>query len=152
MILFVILVFVTFLAMELFSYVVHRFLYHGWAWCIHKSHHSPRKGVFEWNDIFPTTFAALTIALATYAVADPIGLELLAVAVGTTAYGIMYFVIHDLYIHRRVKHFSLRIGFLRKVKQAHALHHRYGGEPYGLLFFLDPQRAATENVDETKAV
>lgn len=143
---------VTFMAMELFSYLVHRFVYHGWAWPIHKSHHSARKGVFERNDIFPALFATITAAFMIYALSDAGSLERSAVAIGITAYGMAYFAIHDLYVHRRVKRFPVRIPFLRKLKQAHAVHHRHGGEPYGLLFFAYPRKLAVEKVDEANPV
>jgi beta-carotene 3-hydroxylase len=143
---------VTFLVMELFSYFVHRFVYHGGAWFIHKSHHSPRKGMFEWNDIFPALFASITAPFVMYAVGASRSLELSAVALGITAYGLVYFIVHDLYVHRRMKRFRVRIPILRTLKQAHAVHHRYGGEPYGLLFFASPRMVATEKVDEAEPV
>jgi beta-carotene 3-hydroxylase len=142
----------TFVAMELFSYLVHRFVYHGWAWFIHKSHHTPRKGAFEWNDIFPVVFASTTAPFVMYAVGASGSLELSAIALGITAYGFVYFVVHDLYVHRRMKRFRFRIPFLRKLKQAHAVHHRSGGEPYGLLFFASPGKTAMEKVDEVDPV
>ena len=149
---FVIILLVTFIAMEFFSYFVHRFVYHGFAWSIHKSHHTPRKGAFELNDIFPTIFALITVIVILYALRAPFGLDLLAVGIGSTAYGIVYFFIHDLYVHRRVKRFSAKIALLKKVKQAHAIHHRYGGEPYGLLLFSNPRKMAGEIVDEAEPV
>ena len=142
----------TFLAMELFSYLIHRFVYHGIAWFVHKSHHAPRKGTYEWDDIFPLLFASVTAPLVIYAVDSSRSPALTAVALGITAYGLIYFIVHDLYVHRRVKRFRLRIPFLRKLKQAHALHHRYGGEPYGLLFFADPAKMAMEHLDEADPV
>jgi beta-carotene 3-hydroxylase len=139
---------VTFIGMELFSYLAHRFVYHGWGWPIHKSHHSARKGVFERNDIFPALFATITAAFMIYALSEAGSLELTAVATGITSYGMVYFAIHDLYVHRRVRRFPVRIPFLRRLKQAHVVHHRYGGEPYGLLFFAHPGKMAVEKIDE----
>jgi beta-carotene 3-hydroxylase len=143
---------VAFAAMELFSYLVHRFIYHGLLWALHRSHHTPRKGAFELNDLFPTLFAAITIFLIMRGVNASDGGDLLAASSGITAYGIVYFFVHDLYVHRRVKALRLRIPFLVKVKKAHALHHRYGGEPYGLLMFFDLRRVEKETVAEEEAV
>jgi beta-carotene 3-hydroxylase len=142
----------TFVAMELFSYLVHRFVYHGFAWFIHKSHHMPRKGIFEWNDIFPVVFASITAPFVIYAVGPSGSLELSALAFGITAYGLVYFFVHDLYAHRRMKRLRLRIPFLRTLKQAHAMHHRYGGEPYGLLFYANPRKTEMARVDEVDPV
>ena len=148
MVLLTVIFLVTFTAMELFSYLVHRFVYHRWAWFIHKSHHSPRKGIFEWNDIFPVTFSVITIALMVYAFSKGGNPRLVALSTGITAYGLSYFVVHDLYVHRRVKSLRLQIPLLRPLKQAHAVHHRSGGEPYGLFFFLHPKEVTLRNADE----
>lgn len=149
---FALIVFVTFAAMELFSYIVHRFVYHGLLWVLHRSHHAPRYGAFELNDVFPAVFAATTIVLMITGLQAHDGGDLLAVSIGVTAYGMVYFFIHDLYVHRRVKAFRLRIPFLIRVKKAHALHHRYGGEPYGLLMFFNLQRVEKESVSEEEVV
>lgn len=138
--------------MELVSYLAHRFLYHGIGWVFHKSHHEPREGVFEWNDIFPVMFAAITIGLMLFGLSDPDRSDIVAVSIGVTAYGLVYFFIHDLYVHRRAKWLKLRIPFLFKLKQAHAIHHRYGGEPYGLLLFFNAERVRQEHVAEDEVV
>jgi beta-carotene 3-hydroxylase len=140
-----------FIAMEFFSYLAHRYLYHGIGWFLHRSHHTPRTGPFEWNDIFPATLATLTTSLMMFALGNG-EMDLLAASIGITSYGILYFVVHDLYVHRRMERFPLRIPLLAKVKKAHAVHHRFGGEPYGLLFFSDPKvLAAMEQEKEEPA-
>jgi hypothetical protein len=53
----------TFLVMEMLSYIMHRWLFHGVLWQIHSSHHKPRKGLWEANDIFSLTFATISILL-----------------------------------------------------------------------------------------
>ena len=139
---------VAFVMMELVSYLVHRFVYHKILWVIHKSHHTPRTGLFELNDLFPVVFASLTILLIGYAVSLPNGMDLLALGVGITMYGAVYLMIHDLYVHRRMKSLSFRIPLLLKIKKAHMVHHTYGEEPYGLLLFslreLPGEQAAKE--------
>ncbi len=138
--------------MEFVSYLAHRFVYHGIGWMFHKSHHEPREGVFEWNDIFPMIFASITIGLMLFGLADPDRSDIVAASVGITAYGLVYFFIHDLYVHRRAKWLKLRIPILIKLKQAHAIHHRYGGEPYGLLLFFNAERVRQERVTEDEVV
>jgi beta-carotene 3-hydroxylase len=152
MIRFAIIIVVSFVAMEFVSYLVHRFVYHGFAWFIHRSHHTPRTGAFEWNDIFPALFATVTTTLMIIALGDPAGQDLLAASIGITAYGIVYLIVHDLYVHRRMKRFPLKIRFLANVKRAHAVHHRFGGEPYGLLLFSDPKATAMEHLEESGEV
>jgi beta-carotene 3-hydroxylase len=125
----------SFCVMECVSYLVHRFLYHRVLWFIHQSHHSPRTGPFERNDLFPVAFSAVSCFLIVKGLtAEPFS-PFLGAGIGVTAYGAVYFIVHDLYIHRRMKSFAFRIPFLLAAKKAHAIHHRTGGEPYGLLLY-----------------
>ena len=143
---------VSFVGMEFFSYLVHRFVYHKLMWILHKSHHTRREGMFELNDLFPLAFATVTIFLMVKGSAEGSGSDLLAASIGIALYGMVYFTIHDLYVHRRAKFVSLKIPWLIKVKKAHALHHRYGGEPYGLLMFFNTERVEREVVQEEEVV
>jgi len=141
MIAFLIVIVLAFCLMELVSYAVHRFLYHKIFWKIHKSHHAPREGAFELNDVFPLFFACASIAVIMAGIAAGPWSLMFAVGLGVTGYGLVYFVVHDLYVHHRVKILSLRIRLFRALKRAHATHHRTGGEPYGLLFYPQFQNA-----------
>lgn len=143
---------VTVVGMEFFSYLIHRFIYHKILWVIHKSHHSKRHGPFELNDVFPVLFAGLSIVLMVIGLGRPGQPDVLAVSLGIIVYGTVYFVVHDVYVHRRVKGIRLRIPWLLPLKKAHAVHHRTGGEPYGLLFFVHPRQLDTETVGEDDAV
>jgi len=49
--------------MEGFAYVAHRWLMHGPGWFLHKSHHEPRHGTFELNDLYAAIFAIPASAL-----------------------------------------------------------------------------------------
>jgi len=138
-------------AMEFVAYAAHRFVYHGFLWVLHRSHHTPRKGAFELNDLFPLFFAGVSVALFLYGMADPDRADLVAVSIGVSLYGVVYFFIHDVYIHRRIKSLPLRIPLLLTMKKAHAIHHRDGGEPFGLLFFANPDRVRREQVEEADA-
>jgi beta-carotene 3-hydroxylase len=124
----------SFAAMELVSYLMHRYVYHGFLWVLHRSHHTPRLGSFELNDLFPLFFSAVGAGLFMTGFHLANG-ALVAVAAGVSAYGALYFIIHDLYIHRRGAFFQQNLPLLRRIRAAHEVHHRFGGEPYGLLFF-----------------
>lgn len=54
---------VTVLGMELFAYVMHRWVMHGPGWFLHASHHRERHGLFEWNDLYAAIFAVPSITL-----------------------------------------------------------------------------------------
>jgi beta-carotene 3-hydroxylase len=152
MIAFLLIALLSFCAMEFVSYGVHRFLYHRIFWFIHRSHHVPRTGPFERNDLFPVVFAGASCLLIFAGLErGPFSLYLGA-GLGITAYGAVYFIVHDLYIHRRVKRLAFRIPFLLAAKKAHAVHHRTGGEPYGLLLFPRVDELRGSGVTETDAV
>lgn len=126
-------VLISFVAMEFVSYLAHRFVYHKLLWVLHKSHHTPRNGPFEWNDVFPLFFASVSIVALWYAVESPTRGDLLALAIGVSLYGMVYFFIHDVYIHRRGPGVVFRNSYFQRIKKAHMVHHATGGEPYGLL-------------------
>ena len=149
---FAIILVVSCVAMEFVSYLAHRFVYHGIGWKLHKSHHEPRKGMFERNDIFPLIFSCIAISVMMFGLADPSRSDIVAMSIGISAYGLIYFFIHDLYVHRRAKGLRLRLPFLRKLKKAHAIHHAFGGEPYGLLFFFKLDQLKNMNVEEDEPV
>ena len=135
---------VAFVVMEPFTYAAHRWVMHGVGWALHRSHHRVRRpgggltAQLEANDWFPVMFAGVTIlAMAAASVAPAFHL-LMPIGVGVTAYGATYAFVHDLYIHGRFARIP-RVGPLERLRAAHALHHRFGGEPYGMLCPIIPR-------------
>lgn len=131
-----------FVAMEPLTYAAHRWLMHGVGRRLHRSHHRRWQragdGFLEANDAFPAMFASVTIvALVVGFNVDGLGV-LVPVCVGVTLYGAAYALVHDVYVHRRVS-LPLRGALLDRLAEAHALHHRYGGEPYGMLVPVVPR-------------
>ncbi|MDX1673085.1 MAG: hypothetical protein R3211_12145, partial [Balneolaceae bacterium] len=59
--------------------------------------------------------------------------------IGIALYGMLYFIIHDLYAHKRYLPFKSNSRIMRLVRRAHQRHHqsadRQGQEPYGLFLF-----------------
>jgi beta-carotene 3-hydroxylase len=135
----------SFVLMEPITYLTHRFVMHGPAARIHASHHRRGRG-WEANDAFPIAFASLAMlaTLASYQGLLP-GWVVPAVA-GVATYGFAYALVHDLYIHRRLPLAGRggRVGgerprpVLDRLVSAHQLHHRFGGEPYGMLLPIVP--------------
>jgi beta-carotene 3-hydroxylase len=127
-----------FAAMEAIAWAAHRFLMHGPLWPVHRSHHEPRSLGPQPNDLFGLLFAGVAVALfaAGAALAE---LVLWWGAAGVTFYGGVYALIHDGLIHGR---FGLRPvharGPLRRIVQAHRLHHAVRGKEgcvaFGLLW------------------
>ena len=49
--------------MEAAAWWIHKHVMHGWGWGWHRSHHAPRTGWFERNDLYAVVFASVAIAL-----------------------------------------------------------------------------------------
>lgn len=135
---------VAFVVMEPVTYAAHRWVMHGAGWVWHRSHHRRRRPAtrlveqFERNDWFPVVFAGVTIVAMAAGSADRSVHLLIPVGAGVTAYGAAYAFVHDLYIHGRFVRLPVWRP-LERLKDAHALHHRFGGEPYGMLCPVVPR-------------
>ena len=130
-----------FAAMEAVSYATHRWVMHGFAMRWHRSHHAPRAGRFERNDLFPFVFSLPAVALFGAAAAGLTPAWTWWAAAGVTVYGAAYLAIHELVIHRRLPVRVPDVRWLRWLRARHAAHHVDGGEPYGMLLpLLSPPR------------
>lgn len=139
----VVVVVVAFVVMEPLTYLTHRYVFHGLGMVLHRSHHRrwsaprPDDGWFEANDAFPVVFAAVT--MATFAAGFNVDgwSVLVPLCIGVTLYGMAYAFVHDVYIHGRLgpRRANAR---LDRLAVAHSLHHRFGGEPYGMLMPIVP--------------
>ena len=134
---------VAFVAMEPLTYLAHRYVMHGLGRRLHRSHHRrwlgrvPGEPFLEANDAFPAVFAGVVmLGLAVGFNVDGFAV-LLPLAAGVTLYGVAYELVHDGYIHRRLPAPRQR-PLLDRLAAAHALHHRFGGEPYGMLVPIVP--------------
>lgn len=134
-----------FFGMEGVAWGTHKYLMHGSLWFLHESHHRPRESWFELNDLFGVFFSAVSIGLILAGtVSYP---PLLWAGLGMAAYGLVYFLVHDVLVHHRVEHgFVPRHGYLRRIYQAHRLHHathgRDGAVSFGFLYSASPERLA----------
>ncbi|MEO0731686.1 MAG: sterol desaturase family protein [Bacteroidota bacterium] len=131
----------TVIGMEFVAWAAHKYLMHGWLWVWHEDHHKPhyeKEGFFEKNDLFFLVFA-LPSALSYIIGFEVAGFFwLVFVGIGISIYGAIYFLIHDVYIHRRFKWFKqLDSRYSRAILRAHGHHHaiteKYGCESFGLL-------------------
>jgi len=125
----------TLAGMEAFSWFIHKYLFHGPLWFIHKSHHQQRSGWFEFNDIFSLLFAGIALFLMWMGRAE---LDIkFWIGVGITVYGIIYFIFHDWFIHNRLKSFKTGNSYLLGIRRAHKIHHKSTeknpSEEFGLL-------------------
>lgn len=126
----------TVVAMEIVAALVHRHVMHGWGWGWHRSHHEPGPGAFERNDLYALLFAGVSLALFVAGARWPL---LWWVGVGLVVYGLLYALLHDVLVHRRIPlGFTPRRGYLKRLVQAHRLHHavkqRDGAVSFGFLY------------------
>ena len=128
------------IGMEFVAWFAHKFVMHGFLWDWHEDHHKPshETGSFwEKNDLFFIVFAIPGIACL-FAGTFTAYTWLFFIGLGITIYGAIYFLIHDVYVHRRFKWFKqLDSAYSRAVLRAHGAHHakttKEDGESFGLL-------------------
>ena len=129
----------TYLLMEGVTWLTHKYVMHGFLWYLHEDHHQPKYAhVFERNDAFFVIFAIPSFLLiffgakAGFDFRVPIGL-------GIAAYGLSYFIVHDVIIHQRLKLFKNTTNkYLVGLRKGHKVHHKHlgkeDGECFGMLF------------------
>ncbi|XP_024027549.1 beta-carotene hydroxylase 2, chloroplastic [Morus notabilis] len=128
--------------MEFWARWAHRALWHASLWNMHESHHRPREGPFELNDVFAIVNAVPAIALLSYGFFHK-GLVpglCFGAGLGITVFGMAYMFVHDGLVHKRFPVGPIaNVPYFRKVAAAHQLHHsdKFEGVPYGL--FLGPK-------------
>ena len=128
----------TIVAMEGFAYVMHRWVMHGPGWFLHASHHRPRLGRWEANDLYFVIFAMPSILLLLGGVQWGWGNWATACGAGIAGYGMIYLGFHDIIVHRRIVHrYVPRSAYMKRIVQAHRLHHaveaRSGCVSFGFL-------------------
>lgn len=132
----ILIVLATIVVMESMSWAMHKFLFHGPLWFIHKTHHSVKHSFFEWNDLFSLLFGTLSLYLM-FIDREECGYKFF-IGVGISVYGIIYFVVHDWFVHQRFKPFKSKNNYLTKVRKAHKIHHKSmqkeHGKAFGLLY------------------
>lgn len=139
--LYVLITAVTFLLMEFVAWAAHKYLMHGLLWIWHEDHHKPhheKHGFFEKNDLFFLVFAIPSATSYIVGLSQPGFFWLLFVGIGISIYGLIYFLIHDVYIHQRFRWFrQLDSKYSRAILRAHGDHHakttKAHCESFGLL-------------------
>ena len=128
------------IAMEFVAWFAHKFVMHGLLWTWHEDHHKAKHekhGFFEKNDLFFLVFAIPSAACYIFGLSTP-QFWLLFVGIGISIYGLIYFLIHDVYIHQRFSWFrQLDSKYSRAILRAHGAHHskreKEDGVSFGLL-------------------
>lgn len=129
-------VIITFIVMEGVAWATHKYVMHGFLWNLHRDHHTKESLPAWWekNDAFFLIFAtpgALTMMLS-----STVGMPwLFYVGLGITIYGAAYFMVHDIFIHQRLKWFKKTDNpYFRALRRAHKVHHKHLGKEHGECF------------------
>lgn len=129
------LVLVVILLMEGVTWVIHKYVMHGFLWVLHKDHHDhSNDGPLERNDLFFPIFALPAIVLLYLGVQADYN-ALFFIGLGITIYGMLYFFVHDLFIHQRAKVLTKTTNpYLQAIRRAHKQHHKHLGKEHGECF------------------
>ena len=128
---------ITFFFMEFVAWFTHKYIMHGFLWVLHKDHHQKEPGFFEKNDAFFVIFAIPSIILFALGV-EYSSYILFSIGLGILVYGIAYFLVHEVFIHKRLKWFKkTNYRYLNVLRKAHYSHHKHlgkeDGESFGML-------------------
>lgn len=129
----------TFLFMEGVAWATHKYVMHGFMWGWHRSHHKKHPHALEMNDLFALVFSIPSIVLIVMGYEMPEVSWLKFVGFGVLAYGIFYFIFHDIIVHRRIKiPFKAKSKYMKRIMHAHYVHHethtKEDAEAFGFLY------------------
>jgi len=137
----------TIAAMEWTAWASHKYIMHGWGWGWHRDHHERHDRFFEKNDLYALVGAAISIGM--FAAGSPLVLGDAAwwpgtfIGLGVLGYGIIYTAVHDGLVHQRWFRYVPRGGYLKRLVQAHHLHHatvgKEGGVSFGFVWARRPE-------------
>ncbi|WP_410220713.1 sterol desaturase family protein [Pedobacter sp.] len=128
-------VLVVFILMECATWIIHKYVMHGFLWVLHKDHHDHSNvGLLEKNDYFFVLFSLPTIVLMYLGSLKDFN-YLFFIGLGIMLYGMVYFFVHDVFIHQRVKYFSrTKNPYFLALRRAHKQHHKHTGKEDGECF------------------
>lgn len=129
------LVLLAFLAMEGIAWLTHKYVMHGLLWNLHADHHNrDTKNVLEKNDLFFLFFSIPGIVGLLVGINNNFS-SMFWLGLGITIYGFAYFMVHDIFIHRRISLFKRTDSvYLRGIRKAHKVHHKHTGKEEGECF------------------
>jgi beta-carotene 3-hydroxylase len=124
----------TFGIMEFMAWSTHRFVMHGFMWYFHEDHHVPHQKIFERNDVFFLIYAIPSWLCIMLGMMNASVISV-SIGFGILLYGIAYFLVHDVLIHRRFKWFDNTDNwYFRALRKAHKVHHKNQGKEEGQCF------------------
>ena len=127
---------ISFVAMEFVAWATHKFVMHGFLWQLHRDHHQrDHDHVLERNDSFFLIFALPSIFLFLIGTIRGLGTPWLWIGLGILLYGIAYFLVHEVFIHQRIKRLrTSNNAYFIALRRAHKMHHKHLGREEGECF------------------
>ena len=124
----------TFLLMEAVAWATHKYVMHGLLWKLHKDHHQVnRDHILQKNDYFFLIFAIPSILCVISGI--KFSSPTLFIGIGIALYGLAYFIVHEIFIHQRIKLLKkTNIAYLKGIRKAHKVHHKKLGKEDGSCF------------------
>jgi beta-carotene 3-hydroxylase len=157
LLLYILLFLAAFFAMELVAWFTHKYIMHGPLWSLHKDHHVNNKGALEHNDWFSVLFSIPSFLLI-YCGLKYVHPVMAVAGFAMASYGLAYFLIHDVFIHQRIRLFRNADSiYLRAVRRSHKIHHKHTGrdhsESFGFLLVGKKyyRQAASHSLFDKKA-
>jgi len=124
----------TFFIMEFMAWATHKFVMHGLMWHFHEDHHVPQNKFFERNDVFFLIYAIPSWLCIMLGMMNDAYVPVW-IGYGIALYGFTYFMIHDVYIHRRFKWLrDIDHPYFIAIRKAHKVHHKHMGKEHGECF------------------
>ena len=126
----------TFILMEGVAWSAHKYVMHGFMWWFHHDHHNHQPGFFEKND---AVFLIFAIPSAYFFLSGTLNSDFrFFIGLGILLYGIAYVIVHDIFIHQRVKWLRrTENAYFTAIRKAHLVHHKHlgpeDGECFGML-------------------
>lgn len=126
----------TAVAMEYVAWATHKYVMHGFLWNLHSDHHKKdHYGFLERNDAFFLIFAIPSMTLLLIGSVAGLEAPYLWIGLGILLYGILYFLVHEVFIHQRIKWLrSTRNPYFLAIRRAHKAHHKHLGKADGECF------------------
>ncbi len=130
--------FLAFFTMEFMAWFTHKYIMHGFLWSIHADHHKKdHDSWFERNDTFFIFYALISMLFVVLWGEGYLAIGF-AIGLGIFAYGLTYFLVHDIFIHQRFKLFrNTNNLYAKALRRAHKMHHKHigkgDGECFGML-------------------
>lgn len=122
--------------MEFVAWATHKYVMHGLLWHLHSDHHKKDHYDFlERNDSFFLIFAVPSFGL--FVAGSLLGLHTpwLWIGLGILIYGLLYFFVHEVFIHQRIKWLrNTKNPYFLAIRKAHKIHHKHLGKEDGECF------------------